>query len=113
MKLLNSLIGFLFLFVLTVLVMRSFNEYGEYRFEVLHLLLFVLYYYKMDYHWLQMKIKSYSKQVTVKGYRPFELDYLLAYSGPKQWFFFFKVDNADLTRLCPFSYFQMYVNLQD
>ncbi len=41
MKLLNSIIGFLFLFVLTVLVMRSFNEYGEYRFEVLHLLLFV------------------------------------------------------------------------
>mgnify|MGYP004118003791 FL=1 len=42
MKLLNSLIGFLFLFVLTVLVMRSFNEYGEYRFEVLHLLLLVV-----------------------------------------------------------------------
>ena len=42
MKLLNSIIGFLFLFVLTVLVMRSFNEYGEYRFEVLHLLLFVV-----------------------------------------------------------------------
>tara|TARA_Y100000748_G_scaffold182588_1_gene152867 strand:- start:412 stop:639 length:228 start_codon:yes stop_codon:yes gene_type:complete len=42
MKILNSLIGFLFLFVLTVLVMRSFNEYGEYRFEVLHLLLFVV-----------------------------------------------------------------------
>ena len=42
MKLLNSLIGFLFLFALTVLVMRSFNEYSEYRFEVLHLLLFVV-----------------------------------------------------------------------
>ena len=42
MKLLNSIIGFLFLCVLTVLVMRSFNEYGEYRFEVLHLLLFVV-----------------------------------------------------------------------
>ena len=41
MKFLNSLIGFLFLFALTVLVMRSFNEYSEYRFEVLHLLLFV------------------------------------------------------------------------
>ena len=39
---LNSLIGYLFLFVLTSLVMRSFNEYNEYRFEVLHLLLFVL-----------------------------------------------------------------------
>ena len=37
---LNSLIGLLFLFVLAVLVARSFNEYGEYRFEVLHLLLF-------------------------------------------------------------------------
>ena len=42
MKFLNSLIGFLFLFALTVLVMRSFNEYSEYRFEVLHLLLFVV-----------------------------------------------------------------------
>ena len=39
---LNSLIGYLFLFVLTSLVMRSFNEYNEYRFEVLYLLLFVL-----------------------------------------------------------------------
>ena len=38
---LNSLFGFLFLFVMTVLAMRSFNEYNEYRFEVLHLLLFV------------------------------------------------------------------------
>ena len=38
---LNSLFGFLFLFVLTVLAIGSFNEYNEYRFEVLHLLLFV------------------------------------------------------------------------
>ena len=38
---LNSLFGFLFLFVLTVLAMRSFNENNEYRFEVLNLLLFV------------------------------------------------------------------------
>ena len=38
----NSLIGFLFLFILTLLVKRSFNEYSEYRFEVFHLLFFVV-----------------------------------------------------------------------
>jgi len=37
---LKSLIGFLFLFVLAVLVNKSFNEHSEYRFEVLHFLLF-------------------------------------------------------------------------
>lgn len=39
---LNSLIGFLFLFVLAVLVNKSFNEHSEYRFEVLHFMLFVV-----------------------------------------------------------------------
>ena len=39
---LNSIIGLLFLFILTVVVMRSFNEHSEYRFEVFHLLLFIL-----------------------------------------------------------------------
>ena len=38
----NSLIGFLFLFILTVLVKRSFNEYSEYRFEIFHLLFFIV-----------------------------------------------------------------------
>ena len=39
---LNSLIGFLFLFVLAVLVNKSFNEHSEYKFEVLHFMLFVV-----------------------------------------------------------------------
>ena len=38
----NSLIGFLFLFILTLLVKRSFNEYSEYRFEAFHLLFFIV-----------------------------------------------------------------------
>tara|TARA_B100001057_G_C22045460_1_gene642556 strand:- start:125 stop:355 length:231 start_codon:yes stop_codon:yes gene_type:complete len=38
----NSLIGFLFLFILTVLVKSSFNEYSEYRFEAFHLLFFIV-----------------------------------------------------------------------
>ena len=35
---LNRFIGFFFLFILTVQVMRGLNDYDEYRFDTLHLL---------------------------------------------------------------------------
>ena len=39
---LNRFIGFFFLFILTVQVMRGLNDYDEYRFDTLHLLWFAL-----------------------------------------------------------------------
>ena len=39
---LNRFIGFFFLFILTVQVLRGLNDYSEYRFDIFHLLWFAL-----------------------------------------------------------------------
>tara|TARA_B100000424_G_scaffold68299_2_gene50650 strand:- start:1760 stop:1993 length:234 start_codon:yes stop_codon:yes gene_type:complete len=38
----NRLVGFFFLFILTVQVLQGLNDYSGYRFDILHLLWFIL-----------------------------------------------------------------------